>query len=159
MLLAIIMRGAAGSGKSTWVKNFPKKAFIVSTDKFFIGEDGVYRFDVEKLHYNHQRAFREFQEAIKHSVPIVILDNTNIKKKDYKDYVDYAQLAGYEVVQKVCSGDYISTHDVASEIVERMKNTFQEDTDLPHFGEIHNEYINEAKITVVVVLDRLPSLR
>ena len=134
--LVIIVRGVAGSGKSTWVKNFPHPCTVVSTDNYFIAKNGLYIFDRDRLHYYHQCALNLFTTLVDESISAIIVDNTNIKKRDYKKYVSYARSMGYTVVQKVCCGEYGSIHDVAPETVERMKRQFQVDESLPHYEEI-----------------------
>ena len=141
------MRGIPGSGKSTWAKNYPTPCFIVSTDKFFIDEkDGEYKFDIEKLGYNHQKAFYQFQGAVNNEVPVIIIDNTNIKRKNYKNYVEFGLSGGYTVVQKVCCGNYQSVHNVPEEKIEQMRHEFQVDETLPHYEEnIKTITLNEAR--------------
>ncbi len=138
-MLCIILRGAPGSGKSTWAANYANyetaPCWVVSTDKFFINDNGEYIFDVKKLGYNHRLAFEEFQRAVNERFPTVILDNTNIRIRDYKKYVDTARNTGYTIVQKVFNGGYVNTHGVPLEKVEEMRQRFQEDTELPPFKE------------------------
>ena len=62
-----LLRGVPGSGKSTFSKTILAglridttndtivKQHVLSTDDFFIGEDGKYNFDPKKLSFNHQQ--------------------------------------------------------------------------------------------------------
>lgn len=132
--IVIILRGAPGSGKSTWAKNYRDPCLVVSTDNFFIDKTtGIYTFEEEKLGYYHKCALDEFKEAIEKGIPTILLDNTNIKKVYYKKYVEFAKAANYNVVQKTFWGDYKSIHNVDQETIQRMRNTFQNDDDLPHY--------------------------
>lgn len=132
----IILRGPAGSGKSTWTKKYSlPQAYIVSTDNYFINNDGDYVFDRNKLGYYHQCALEEFERLVLAGVPCIILDNTNIRRKDYKKYVDFGRKNSYTVFQKCFTGEYTSIHGVPIETVLRMRQTFEEDTELPHYKE------------------------
>lgn len=52
----VIVRGAPGSGKSTFAKNqFPNHK-VFATDDFFM-VDGVYKYDKTKIGENHQKCF------------------------------------------------------------------------------------------------------
>lgn len=133
-LVAIILRGAPGAGKSTWVKTH-SDFLVVSTDAYFINSSGEYVFERSKLGYYHRLALEEFRQRIDDQSSPLVLDNTNIKMKEYKDYVDYAQEAGYTIFQKVFTGTYTSIHDVPEETIERMRSALQEDINLPHLVE------------------------
>lgn len=92
----IILRGVPGSGKSTETKKYPD-AYIVSADHYFIGKDGIYRFDMDKISAAHGQCKSKFEAALKDKRPLVIVDNTNTTVKELKFYVEAAKNAGYEV--------------------------------------------------------------
>lgn len=92
----IILRGVPGSGKSTETKKHPD-AYIVSADHYFIGDDGVYRFDMAKIAAAHGQCKGKFQSALKAKKPLIIVDNTNTTVKELKFYYEEAKTAGYEV--------------------------------------------------------------
>lgn len=134
----VILRGIPGAGKSTKAKALLNESkvggMICSTDNFFI-VNGHYKFDATKLGINHGKCFAQFTEALGWKVPLVILDNTNIKRKDFAHYVTAAKNAGYEVEEivvgsfddefiKLC--DQRNVHGVPVRNIERMARTFQE---------------------------------
>lgn len=94
---AIVMRGLPGSGKSTRAREIAESiGKIHSTDDFFM-EDGVYRFDPAKLAENHYRNYVAFVESLNAGEPVVICDNTNTEKWEYRSYAEAARRFGYEV--------------------------------------------------------------
>lgn len=105
--LAIIMRGLPGSGKSHWIEAFIqsqpvdvalrlRQSGVFSTDSYFY-QDGKYLFDVKKLSEHHQRNLTGFIQALGHSEPVVICDNTNICRWEYMAYEAAAKALGYRV--------------------------------------------------------------
>jgi predicted kinase len=93
----VIMRGTSGAGKSTYVEKNHADDVVVSADKFFIKENGDYKFDFHKIGQAHAWCFGEFVKALQDNAPVVVVDNTNIKKWEYNNYIETAKLAGYNV--------------------------------------------------------------
>jgi hypothetical protein len=102
----IVMRGVSGAGKSTNARElvFDNNGVIYSTDttiekefgdynKFF--QDMVEKNDFSNLHKAHQKTLRNAKIAIDSNVPYIIVDNTNIKAWEPKEYVLYALENGY----------------------------------------------------------------
>jgi len=126
--VAYIMRGIPGSGKSTVAETIcPDADCIFSTDKFFEGEE----FDFRKLSDYHQKNYEAFCGALKEFKPVVVCDNTNVKKADYKRYVAAANEAGYRVHVLTVEppSDEVATertiHGVPQETISRMRNKWQ----------------------------------
>ena len=135
----IILRGAPGSGKSTEAELIAKSEYydgfptiIVSADNYRYF-NGLYTFNEKTLADGHTKCFRDFCWAVDCSFPMVIVDNTNIGKKHYEAYVDYAQSHGYTVYQKVMRGEYDNIHNVPLSIVRRHRLQLDIDVDLPHW--------------------------
>lgn len=92
-----IMRGLPGSGKSFLAKTISKEnnAKIFSTDDFFM-MDGKYNWNPGKLPAAHQwNQKRVEDEAI--SGFNMVIDNTNLSKRDIKPYAEIAAKYGYEM--------------------------------------------------------------
>ncbi len=75
----------------------------------------------------------QFKKALEEQKELIIVDNTNIKKKDYEFYVSLGSEHGYKVYQKCLTTQFTSIHNVPEETVERMKKTFQVDETLPEY--------------------------
>ena len=89
-----IMRGMSGSGKSTKARELAGDVGeIYSTDDLFM-KNGEYIFDPQQLPQNHKRNQDLVWNALSRGVPIVIVDNTNIRPQDYEPYKLMAQKAG-----------------------------------------------------------------
>jgi len=98
MKIAYIMRGIPGSGKSTVARQLVSggRGIIHSTDELRTVK-GKYIFDPQTDWKKHQRNLELFCKSLKEGVPIVVCDNTNVKKSQYGIYVTAAKAAGYMV--------------------------------------------------------------
>lgn len=136
----LIMRAAPGSGKSTWIKNniltMGCEVAVCSADDFFVMHGrGEYLFDPKLLFAAHNQCFRRARKAMEREVPVVVIDNTNIKKRDYVRYIECAKENGYEVFQKVLNGNYGNVHGVPEDKVQSMRAALQLDEELAHWKE------------------------
>ncbi len=122
---AYIMRGVPGSGKSTVAKQLAGDVGVIhSTDELFYG-DGDYKFEGEKLKEYHQKNFNAFKKSLEEGIPIVICDNTNIKKWEYERYQKTAEELGYIVAIVTLPhpdpklAEERTKHDVSEETIRR----------------------------------------
>lgn len=131
MKKVIIMRGIPGSGKSTIAKWFEELGAIrCNTDKYFY-VNGEYKFDRDKLHEYHKKNMVDFIIHVDNGVDTVIVDNTNIKRRDYLPYVEVARDNGYEVHTITFAPQDIekcikrNKHNVPEEAIRRMASSLQ----------------------------------
>ncbi|XP_064636419.1 uncharacterized protein LOC135493227 [Lineus longissimus] len=93
----IMMRGCPGSGKSTLARQLLFNGVILSTDDFFVSDDGRYLYEQEKIgdahEWNQERALKN----MKSGVSPIIIDNTNIQAWEMKPYVIRGIEHGYKV--------------------------------------------------------------
>ena len=101
--LLIIMRGIPGGGKSTKAKQIVGNGAIHSTDEV-IESMGDYREffskmiasgDFSPLSKAHNINFQNAVTSMKQGISPVIVDNTNIRPSEPKDYVEAALILGY----------------------------------------------------------------
>lgn len=133
----VAMRGPSGCGKSTLAKKLAQEALdrgelplICSADDFFVGPDGVYKFDINTLDLAHRACIRKFLQALQDGMSPVIVDNTNINLEDLAPYVAVGQSLGYsvEILQvdtplEIARGRNV--HGASDAIVESMYKRMQ----------------------------------
>ncbi|XP_074650506.1 uncharacterized protein LOC141905526 isoform X2 [Tubulanus polymorphus] len=93
----IMMRGCPGSGKSTLARSLQFNGVVLSTDDYFMTDNGTYSYDREKLSEAHEWNQRRAQKAFLKRTSPVIIDNTNVKAWEMKSYVDMGVKNGYHV--------------------------------------------------------------
>lgn len=135
----IIMRGLPGSGKSTAAADIVGKSIVLgvirSTDTQFI-VNGEYKFDPTLLHFKHAANQRLVKDDMLDGVPLIIVDNTNIKRSDFAVYIQMAKEFGYEVLEYIMqeppfTDEYIrmcykrNKHGVPFEAIQRMAKKFE----------------------------------
>lgn len=127
----IIIRGASGSGKSTVAKLFGGNVVICTADDYFY-EDGIYKFNPDKLAKAHEACYQKFVDALEDSeTDTVVVANTNTKESDFLKYIDTAKEYGSMVFSLVVENRHGNTnvHDVPDHILDRqvsnIKNTLK----------------------------------
>ena len=109
MKQVFILRGLPGSGKSYYAQTLADELvtgdqsqyLICSTDDYFYDEQGEYKFDKFKLSQFHNLNLARFINALSQSIPLVIVDNTNIKKWEFIAYSQAAIALGYQVKEVI----------------------------------------------------------
>lgn len=150
----VLMRGIPGSGKSTIARRLMiehlskrgKSLAICSTDDYHM-EGDEYVFKADKLGEFHLANQRRAHFLMSAGIELVIIDNTNIRRKDMRTYVESAENFRYTVEEIIVGEDelfpdlddadphkftdYIdmcarrNTHGVPHEAIERMARSFQ----------------------------------
>jgi len=121
-----IIRGASGSGKSTYTKKHFPNAIVCSADAYFVDDQGNYNFDPTKIGAAHGSCRRSFKAALDRFQPLIVVDNTNTTLREFKPYIDLARKRGYdvEVIRLEVPLDVAAkrnVHGVPYDAVKRMK--------------------------------------
>lgn len=140
----VIMRGIPGSGKSTEAKKIVGGGIIHSTDdviesqydyrKFF--GDMIANKDFAPLSRAHSQNFKNAKASMEKGITPVIIDNTNIKADESKNYIETALKMGYdeknirfvEVGTGGQSAEVLAkrnTHGVPLEKIEQMIQSYK----------------------------------
>lgn len=149
----VLMRGLPGSGKSTLAREIAQdhlsyggnSVAICSTDDYHM-ENGEYVFKPKMLGDFHVRNQMRAYDLISNGVELVIVDNTNIKRKDMMVYINNAGSCKYQVEEIIIGEeilvpnmdtsphdfmDYVTlcaqrnTHGVPQDVIERMARKFE----------------------------------
>ncbi|XP_036368128.1 2',3'-cyclic-nucleotide 3'-phosphodiesterase-like isoform X1 [Octopus sinensis] len=95
--IMFIMRGLPGSGKSTLAKSitdlYPNT--VVCSSDHFLMENDIYSWTPEKRNFGHKYCLELASRSCEMKCPIIVIDNTNIQKKEVKVYTDMASKYGY----------------------------------------------------------------
>ena len=103
-----IMRGLPGTGKSTFVRALrealPQQMLTVCSADFFFEKEGRYTFDLSQLYAAHLSCKAKFEEALAKLTSFIVVDNTNVTRRDYQKYISLASQTGYSVrlLEMVC---------------------------------------------------------
>ena len=110
-----ILRGLPGAGKSTKVTEIQKsltddyRGYITcSADDYWMRPDGTYDWNPRKLKDAHAWCYKTAANMMEQPTEYqshVILDNTNIKRKDFQAYVDLAKKHNY-TIEEVVVGEF-----------------------------------------------------
>tara|TARA_R110002020_G_scaffold4272_6_gene19019 strand:- start:5418 stop:5921 length:504 start_codon:yes stop_codon:yes gene_type:complete len=145
----ILVRGASGSGKSTFVETLlniqnivdkyePNKESIivdeVSADKFFIDDNNNYNFNPKLL----PEAHKECQDFVNHCMHLItkqhkhdkhtiFVHNTFTKEWEMEPYYELAKKYGYRVTTIIMENRHESDsiHGVPSDVISAQKDRFE----------------------------------
>ena len=127
------MRGLPGAGKSTFANCICNRYGICEADKYFIGEDGVYRFDGSKLKDAHKWCRDEVETRMKDNAvnpqfyPEIVVSNTFTQEWEMEEYFKLAEQYGYMVFSIIVENRHggVNEHGVPAEKLEQMRSRFQ----------------------------------
>lgn len=140
----VIMRGIPGSGKSTKAKSLVGDGIIHSTDDV-IEASGDYREFFAKMIANkdfaplsraHSQNFKNAKASMEKGISPIIIDNTNLKADEAKNYIETALQMGYSEknIKFVDVGDgglsaeelaKRNTHGVPLDKIKQMIQTYK----------------------------------
>jgi len=134
--LLVILRGVSGSGKTTISEGLENSLYVAfekmgfddewtnntfrtcSNDNYFTDEDGNYNFNGSEIPDAIEYCRAEFDDAIGEGANLIVLDNTNMVKRHYEDYIKEAKMYDYKVVQ-ICTHTTEISKDVAEAFFAR----------------------------------------
>jgi len=116
----VIIRGASGSGKTTYAKeNFPDHNLVEADMYFMHGEE--YRFDPSKLKQAHEWCQSEVKRLLDTGHRVVVA-NTFTRHWEMRPYFDlFPNTRVYRM-----TGEYQNTHGVPVEAVQRMRDRVED---------------------------------
>lgn len=128
----VLLRGVPGSGKSTFAHFIWSNYAICEADQFFVGDDGVYRFDGTKIKQAHEWCRNEVEirmkdnEANPQYYPEIVVSNTFTQEWEMEEYYKLAEKYGYRVFSLIVENRHggINTHGVPEEKVQQMRDRF-----------------------------------
>lgn len=131
-----LLRGAPGSGKSTLAEILNLKypgSVVCSADNYFVGRNGVYRWDRRKLPEAHESCHLTAEKTCGQG-RILIVDNSNVRIWEMDFYFQLAQRHSYVVVLVETKTSWRhdvdqladrTIHDVASGEIEHKLRSFK----------------------------------
>lgn len=140
MKQVIIMRGPPGSGKSTLISEIEAQygmpANICSADHFFYFDKphhpDNYAWNPKLIGKAHGACRSKFMDLLEYNEALIIIDNTNIKSKDFNWYIKKAIAFDYNVsVHSIigCNAKECfksNVHNVPENVIQRMIDSFAE---------------------------------
>lgn len=129
MKTLVILRGAPGSGKSTfaeWIASLSYDAVVCSADDFFY-KGSEYKFDASKLKQAHMYCKQKCIDAMEEDCEHIFIANTNTTQREIQPYFDLAEKYGYRVFSIIVESRHNgeNVHGVPEETIEKMKNRFE----------------------------------
>ncbi|KAM9320679.1 NEDD4-binding protein 2-like 1 [Gastrophryne carolinensis] len=137
-----LLRGLPGSGKTSlarvkvrFKRDFPA-AVVLSTDDYFLEEDGTYSYDPDLLREAHRWNQKRARKAMSRGKTPIIIDNTNIVAWHMQPYASMALENAYQVIFlepdthwkfNVRELARRNSHGVPREKIQRMKDAYEHD--------------------------------
>jgi len=141
----ILLRGASGSGKTTFAellyhmthnfyggpvikyKDSPDILDYFCADDYFTSKEGEYLFDPAKLSDAHENCQDRTKKAMKKEIPLIVIHNTFTMEWEMDPYLDLADRHNYQVTSIIVENRHgsESEHGVPTEILTRQKERFE----------------------------------
>ena len=138
----ILVRGASGAGKTTFVNMLAgfgidgphKEGSIITTicaDDYFTDDKGIYKFDAFQLNEAHKYC----EDKCEHNMlkahdlkvsALIMIHNTFTRAWEFKAYEMLAVKYGYKVTHIIIENRHQSNslHGISTDIVEKQKDRF-----------------------------------
>lgn len=127
-----LIRGLPGSGKSTRAKELCAQtgAEHIETDMFFTDLAGNYNYDPDLVSTAHRWCLARTKALLGQSDSVVV-SNTFTRRWEIEPYVElienyFPDDCQIEII--TCTGRYQNVHGVPAEVIERMRERWEEVT-------------------------------
>jgi len=120
----VIVRGASGSGKSTFVNRKYPSYNHFEADMYF-QKNGNYEFDRSKLHEAHGWCQNEVKKSLDCGNNTIV-SNTFVKLWEMQYYLDLGKIYNIPVTVYRLTTKFKNIHNVPDEIVNKMVNGFED---------------------------------
>jgi predicted kinase len=134
-----LIRGLSGCGKTTFSRELVDSnsgdATMYAADDYFVGKDGVYRFDPSKLGEAHAHCQEMTKRGMTSDESFIIIHNTFTMRWEMEDYLKLAEEHDYKVMvhdlfDGGCTDQELAErneHGVPLEGIARMRARYEHD--------------------------------
>jgi len=119
-----LIRGLPGSGKSTLARRLT--SHVYEADQFFVGTDGLYRFDAGQIGAAHAACQTGVDRAMQAGAPLIAVANTFTERWELGPYLALAVAHDYDVTEVTLSGPLRpNLHGVPEATIATMRDRWQ----------------------------------
>ena len=129
-----LVRGVAGSGKSTFAKHIWNEYSICEADQYFVDKTTKeYKFDYTKIKDAHAWCQEQVEIRMKDNqvnsqyYPEIVVSNTFTQEWEMEHYFKLAEKYGYKVFSLIVENRHggVNTHGVPDDKVQVMRDRFE----------------------------------
>lgn len=120
--MLILIRGLPGSGKTVRAKEFPY--FHIEIDMFRY-KNGRYIYRLEEDKIIASRCYEVVRSLLSCKADVIVA-NTFTRRAYIEPYRRLAEECGVDFIVETMTGQYRSTHGVPTEVIERMKDDWED---------------------------------
>ena len=149
--MLIIVRGIAGSGKTTFVKKTFPGAAHYEADMYF-EQGGEYKFDASKLKEAHNWCRKRVYDCIRNGKTVVV-SNTFTQAWEVYPYISYALLYNEATILIELTTFYGSVHSVPQEVIDKQTARFISNVDIIKSSSEFTCAFNDGYLKTITIAD------